>query len=259
MRICFVGDSHLGHVKPAWDEMAEQYPRLEVDFKIERTYGDKPLVIRDTGAGELDTPSVLEDVKVSYSETLDCARYSVFVVFGMHYSMNTLARSYPRFRSDAQTQGAAYMLSEAAYQASANDLLMSHKAGRVVRELRARTDKPVVYVQQPHPLEWIADRADLDFPFFRDLVANTDDSLLEETYVQSLEHLRSRGVQVRPQPAQTRSGNIFTRPEFGLADPADTSPESPYSRGDYFHMNKAYGLLALADLFESETGSLFRP
>ncbi len=259
MRICFVGDSHLGHVKPAWDELAQAHPQLAVDFKIERTYGEKPLVIRDSGLGEHDAPSVFDDIRLVYGEVLDCARYEVFVVFGMHYSMNTLARTYPRFRSDHQAQGAgAYMLSGEAYQDSANELLMSHKAGRIIRALRARTDKPIVYVQQPHPLEWIAARGDLDFGFYRDALGNGDDAGLAAVYSRSLEQLKQLDVHVRPQPTATRSGNIFTQARFGLADPADVSPESLYSRGDYYHMNKDYGLLALDDLFTSETGVLFR-
>ncbi|MBP2414033.1 hypothetical protein JOF48_002832 [Arthrobacter stackebrandtii] len=259
MRICFVGDSHLGHVKPAWDELAQAHPQLSVDFKIERTYGENPLVIRDSGLGEQDVPAVFEDIRLVYGEILDCARYEVFVVFGMHYSMNTLARTYPRFCSDHQARGAGtYMLSREAYQASANELLMSHKAGRIIRALRARTDKPIVYVQQPLPLEWIAARSDLDFGFYQDVLGNADDAGLAAVYANSLAHLDTLGVHVRPQPAATRSGNIFTQARYGLADAADTSPESLYSRGDYYHMNKDYGLLALDDLFTSETAALFR-
>ncbi|NVM94848.1 hypothetical protein [Arthrobacter wenxiniae] len=253
-----MGDSHLGHVKPAWDELADGYSHLYVDFKIDRTYGDKPLVIHDSSAGGDDAQVVFDDIRLTYGEDLDCNRYEVFVVFGMHYSVNTLARTYPRFRSDQQAAGGSYTLSRAAYQASANDLLMSHKAGRVITELRARTDKPIVYVQQPFPLEWIADRSDLDFGFYADIVANADDSSIRAAYEQSLEHLRSMDVHVRPQPARTLSGEMFTLGRYGLADSQDSSPDSLYSRGDYYHMNKEYGLLALDDLFHSEAGQLFR-
>lgn len=247
MKYCFIGDSHLGHVMPAWKAKAANDDSIKAGFHIERTYGELPLRLVD-GACEL---SVFEDIRCAYSPDVDVNAYDVFVVFGMHFSFTALAKTYEKFRSEAHERSAGtYVLSPAAYAAMCQDLYAGSKAMRVIDTLRPKISKPIYYVQQPMPLEWVLDRSEGHLRFFRDLANSKDFNGFLAEYEDQLAQLQASGVRVLAQPGSSLGRPGFTKNRFGLADSTDLSPDSSYSKGDYFHMNAEYGLLVVDQLVE---------
>lgn len=247
MKFCFIGDSHLGHVMPAWKKRAADNPSLKADFHIERTYGELPLTLVD-GAREL---ARFDDIRCAYSPTVDINDYDVFVVFGMHFSFTALAKTYGRYRSEEHERSAqSYLLSPAAHAAMCEELYSGSKAMRVINALQPHTSKPVYYAQQPLPLEWVLDRSEEHLRFFRELAESKDFNSLLAEYQDRLAQLDSGSGGVLAQPSSTLGRPGFTESRFGLADPEDPSPDSTYSKGDYFHMNSAYGDLVVDQLVE---------
>lgn len=247
MKYCFIGDSHLGHIMPAWKEQAANDDLIKADFHIERTYGELPLRLVD-GAREL---AAFEDIRCAYSADVEVNAYDVFVVFGMHFSFTALARTYEKFRSETHDRGAGtYLLSPAVYAAMCHDLYAGSKAMRVIDALRLNVSKPIYYVQQPMPLEWVLDRTEEHLRFFRELADSTDFNAFLAEYADRLAQLEASGVPVLTQPGSTLGRPGFTRNRFGLADSTDLSPDSSYSKGDYFHMNAEYGALVVDQLIK---------
>ncbi|MGO4230372.1 hypothetical protein AB4Y72_16100 [Arthrobacter sp. YAF34] len=245
-----MGDSHLGHVVPAWKERGAGNDWLKAGFHIERTYGELPLRIVD-GEREL---ARFDDIRCAYSPEVDVNVYDAFVVFGMHFSFTALAKTYEKFRSDEHERGeGSYLLSPAAHAAMRQDLYAGSKAMRVIDALRLKTSKQVYYVQQPLPLEWVLDRTEDHLRFFRDLAGSRDLSVFVAHYYDQLAQLQAGGVRVLAQPVATLGRPGFTQGRFGFADTADLSPDSPYSKGDYFHMNAEYGGLVVEQLLELST------
>jgi hypothetical protein len=133
------------------------------------------------------------------------------------------------------------------------DLYARSKAMRVLDALRLNTSKPVYYAQQPLPLEWVLDRPEDRLRFFRDLADSKDfDAFLAE-YQDRLVQLGAGRGYVLAQPESTLGRPGFTQNRFGLADTADLSPDSTYSKGDYFHMNAQYGELVVDQLIGLST------
>ncbi|MFK0003912.1 hypothetical protein [Paenarthrobacter sp. NPDC090522] len=247
MKICFIGDSHLGHIMPTWKERAASEPSAQASFHIERTYGTLPLTLL------VDSEKVAEftDISCAYSAEVEVENYDAFIVFGMHYSFTALAKTHIDFRSARNRgNGDAYLLSDSAYSAMIEELYQFSKAKRVIDSLKAHTKKPIFYAQQPMPLEWVIKRSEKNLSFFEKIVASDDIKQLLESYEDSLNQLQFEGVRILRQPSQTLSMPGFTKSEFGLADINDTSPESPYSKGDYFHMNSSYGELVTNDILD---------
>lgn len=244
MRICFIGDSHLGHIKTVWDERQERHPDWQVGFRVERTYGEEPLVIHD-GAQQ----TVLENITLAFSPEVDVRDWDAFVVFGMHYSAAAIAKVYPKFRSDAHAPSPkAYVLSRAAFAEGILDLLRSTKAARVMSALHALSSVPILYVQQPNPLAWVRQRTEPKLRHFGRLAQAGDHLSLSALHAAALDDLEDRGITVLRQPPETKEDEFFTQDQYGLADPTDTAEGSAFSKGDYFHMNKAYGNLVMDEL-----------
>lgn len=245
MKYCFIGDSHLGHVMPAWNESVGDSDSHKARFHIERTFGELPMRILD-GAKEV---ARFDDIQCAHSPDVDVNSYDLFVVFGMHFSFTALAKTYEKFRSEAHERDEhSYLLSSAAHAAMRHDLYAGSKAMRVINALQLNTSKPVFYVQQPLPLEWVLDRTEDHLRFFRKLSDSQDfDSFLAE-YELRLRQLEASGVPVLAQPQSTLGRPGFTQGRFGLADTTDLGADSPYSKGDYFHMNTEYGRLVVKQL-----------
>lgn len=248
MKLCLIGDSHLGHIKPVWDARREDFPGWSAGFKVERTYGTEPLTIRSADGGE---QIVLEDIRVAYSPEVAVGDWDVFIVFGMHFSVAAMAKTYPAYRSDAfSPRSGVYALSDQGYRDAMWDHYWNSKAGRVIQSVQAYSDRPIVYVQQPNPLSWVRNRDEDRLREFGLIDRQGDAPRLAERYGDMLTRLEGMGVAVVRQPAATVIDAIFTKSEFGLADPSDTSPESLYTKGDYFHMGTAYGHVVLDQVAE---------
>lgn len=248
MKLCFVGDSHLGHIMPVWKEKAASDPSMRAGFHIERTYGTLPLTLVNGG----ERVAEFTDITCAYSAEIDLNSYDAFIVFGMHYSLTALAKTHSSYRS-AQNRGnaGAYLLSDSAYIAMTSELFQLSKAKRVIDALIRNTRKPVFYAQQPMPLEWVIERPEENLTFFRKIVESGDIHQLLASYENMLTALELEGVRLLRQPSQTLSMPGFTKAQYGLADTSDQSPESPFSKGDYFHMNSSYGELVTSDILNS--------
>ncbi|MHA7171692.1 hypothetical protein [Arthrobacter monumenti] len=226
---------------------------MSAGFKVERTYGDLPLTIK----GVKQQPVVHNDIGLTHSPDIDVNEWDMFVVLGMHYSFSTLAKSYTKFRRDDHGwDRSVYMVSPDVYDESVLDMFRKTKAARVMESLRAFTSKPIIYSQQPRPLEWVTHRDEPEFRHFRAIQKGGDISSLAETYEKLMHDLVDRSFHVSYQPSQTISNDVFSKTEFGLANPDDLSSDSLYTRGDFYHMNEKYGVLALRELLENNVPSV---
>ncbi|WP_458108815.1 hypothetical protein M1D51_05290 [Arthrobacter sp. R3-55] len=230
---------------PVWKEKAATAPTMQAGFHIERTYGTLPLTL-NSGSTKV---AEFSDITCAYSADVDLTSFDAFIIFGMHYSLAALAKTHSKYRS-AENRGnsGAYLLSKPAYNAMTDELYQFSKAKRVIDAVRENSNRPVFYAQQPMPLEWIVDRQDRNLGFFKTIVDSGDIDQLLDTYDAMLNRLEGEGVRVLRQPTQTLAQPGFTKSQYGLADVDDQTPDSPYMKGDYFHMNSQYGELVTQDI-----------
>jgi len=210
------------------------------------------LVIRP-GAGAKDI--VFADIQCSHRNEVPIEEMDCFYISGLGYSFDRIGKIYTKFRCSEQTQNSnAYLLSDAAYEASVQDNFDQSVARRLMEILRGVTDKPIVYLQQPYPLEWAATREMPSAGYFREIATRGDWTSILRWYEAMLSRLEVSGYPVLKQPNLTLKSPGLTFSKYGRADPSDTSPESAYSKFDYFHMEKEYGALVLQQLLDHASG-----
>jgi hypothetical protein len=246
MRICFIGNSHLGHAGRAVRALLKDTPH-EADLFIERSYGTESLAIRH-GEGVDALARVPVDPRSGAEVRVE--DYDAFVVVGLMFSLvRQVERSVDFQRDTYRGPRPGQIASEAMYQHYLDGLFDATKARLVMDTLRRVTDRPVWLVPQPLPLSWVRHRTGERFEVFGDLYACGEAERTLADFNRQVERVRQRGVQVLPQPVSTVVDGMFTRDEYGLADPQDQSEESFYQRGDFYHMNADYGREQMQVLF----------
>lgn len=246
MRICFIGNSHLGHAGRAVRSLLRDTPH-EADLFIERSYGTEPLTIHN-GAGTHRFDHIPMDPRLGTEFRVE--DYDAFVVVGLMFSLIRQVEGSVDFQRDTyRGPRPGQIASEAMYQHYLDGLFDETKARLVMDTLQQVTDRPIWLVPQPLPLSWVRDRTGERFEVFGDLYAAGEADRTLADFHRQVERVRERGVQVLPQPESTIVDDMFTRSEFGLADPQDQSEKSFYRRGDFYHMNVDFGREQMQSLF----------
>lgn len=238
MRICFIGNSHLGHAAQPIRSLVKDGPH-EADLFVERSYGTEPLTVRAAGT---DRRLARIPLDARLGTVADVEAYDAFVVVGLMFSLVRQVESSVSFQRDTYrgpTPGA--IASEAMYQRFLDSLYDATKAVHVLDTLQEITDRPLWLIPQPLPLSWVRQRQGERFEVFGDLWSSGEAERTLADFRRQVRRIEDRGIGVLPQPASTVVDEMFTRDEFGLADPADDSEKSFYRRGDFYHMNKDFG------------------
>lgn len=239
MRICLVGNSHLGPIAAAASRDLEN----ETGHFISRTYGKVPLKIMGKNYATV-VPEIRIEDKLQVSAILNVDDWDAFVVVGCGFSVVRLVEKWTVYQPEALTLDlGGYLVPDELYSAHENDIMDSSQASRILGQLKEATDKPVYLVPAPLPAEWAGKRDGPRFEPFRIFSDVANRKYLLNRMDFQLDRMISKGVAPIYQPESTSIDSLWTKTEFCLGQPDDTSEGSFYARGDFYHMNKAFGLI----------------
>lgn len=243
MNICLIGNSHASG---AYALLRDGKTPYDVDYFIERSAGTSCLKIKESL--ESDVVDV-KNVMLTHSKPVNASRYGAFAIFSMGFSFGRCVELYRDYAPDSQpNEKAKFVVSDSFFDAAIKSVLFESKAVRIMRILRDFSDRPIILVPQPLPLEWAATRILRRTQVFADALRNNFIEHIYCSYMSVIKELRDEGFIILDQPDESLASKYFTRSKFGLADPADERPDSLYSRGDFFHANKSYAQIVLKDI-----------
>lgn len=237
MRICLVGNSHLGPIAAA----ASRDRGSDTGHFISRTYGKVPLKIFGKNHAAVIPEIRIED-KPHVPASINVDDWDAFVVVGCGFSVVRLVEKWTAYQPEAlSVELGQYLVPDELYSAYENDIMDSSQAFRIIRQFNEVTDKPVYIVPAPLPAEWAMEREGQRFVPFRKFSDDASRDYLMRRMDFQLARMVENGVTPISQPESTRTGSLWTKTEFCLGQPGDTSEESFYARGDFYHMNKSFG------------------
>ena len=251
MKVCFVGNSHLGAIYKAWKVLRKQYPWLCIDFFIERSAGTHPLQIVSCLEGGKRAMR-LENLLVMKEDPIDVGAYDAFFAFALGLSVIPVMHLYKHYRADAHAwSDQMRLLSDECFHLAAVGQLNESKAMSVARALREHSGKPIHLVAQARPNEHVLDRSEGYLSCYASAVAAGDEAALELTYLHAAGTVcGSVGANLIDQPEETRRSPMLTHGRFGVADPANCGEGSSYAKDDFWHMNDQYGLASLTHVLK---------
>jgi hypothetical protein len=136
MRICIMGDSHVGSLKRGWDNIYDVYPDKEIVFFAHRANGLNDLIVRDgklvPNNGEL--AKALEFTARGKAE-IDPVEYDVFIIYGVGANVNFTFNSL--------------FYSKAVIRRSLNDFVENTLSFNLLKKLRAVTNKTIFIGHAP--------------------------------------------------------------------------------------------------------------
>lgn len=240
IRIALLGNSHLYSWKRAWDSLGRAFPGVELVFfaaqgrQLEccEPQGDR-LVFKN------------EEVERWIAVTsggrreLVPADYDVLCIAGLEFGVNAVIGLYSRCRADSHEgkEGRFQLVSDACFQDTVDDLLRGSLAITLVGRLRRITDKAIWLAPGPAPSETVltSDQSPWGIRF---ATVATDATSLRAAYDEACRRLATEDLIVLEQPKATWASPIVSRDEYRR--PGVTKP-------DFFHLNDAYGRIAIRE------------
>lgn len=251
MKVCFIGNSHLGPIAAVSHTVAAEEPGTKIASFISRTYGTVPLKVIAEADAEV-FPFVKIDVRTGADSVLSLDDWDAIVVVGFGFSLIRLVERWGHFQPDslAADLGGHYLVQEFAND-SDDECMDTTQAVRLIRRLREMTVKPIYLVPAPLPAEWAAERDGQSFEPFRKLREAGDEKRSLSAFDRQLRRLPGRRIKPVRQPASLTTGGMWTPSEFCLGRPEDNEEGSFYARGDFYHMNKEFGEIYLREILRT--------
>lgn len=229
MKICVLGNSHVGSLKRAWDQVSYKWPDVELTFFAQRGDGLRGLSIADGRlvATNERLKSALEFTSGGHSD-IDPNGFDSILIYG--------SGAMPAFQSDR-------FVSAAALKCSLEDLTYDTVSYSVLRKIRGLTDKFVWVGHDPLRARGVVDNSGNVKEYLSGI-----NILNEKIYCP----LNSRMV---TQPIETIVNGKNTDAKYSAGSKrlsiGDAADGESHPEHDSLHMNDAFGKLWICQFLES--------
>lgn len=268
MRICFIGNSHLGCVKLGMDRLRAAFPTVEPTFFASPSNGLAHLHLSGRRL-ESRTPAIAQQLaKISGgSDHIDLDAYDKVVLVGLGLGFNLVGRVYNSHRTARMAwRDAPHLVSDACFATAIAQAIASSLALRIAAMVHAVRGEPVIILPNPLLSEKILSfrvprrrrgraaalplaPARQQARVWQDLSRSGDIALVWDVYRAALAALPP-SMAVQEQPDVTRARTYFTAEAYGHgALRLGTDQGQPAF--DVAHMNADFGAEVLRPLLGS--------
>lgn len=227
MRICIIGNSHVGALKRAWDSFSDT--AIEIDFFAARGAHLRDLAVK----GKVLAPTT-RSLKSALKFTsggrsrIDPKRYDYFLIYGAQAKHLIINR--------------VNYYSKAVILDTLKDHVQPTVSFGIITKLRSITEKKI-YVGH-HPL--IAAKAEIEKKISHEYIEGITD-LNRHVY-------NTLNCEIIAQPSETIVNGHFTDPVYTKGSKrlsvGNKRDDQPHSDNDRTHMNENFGKIWLENFFE---------
>ncbi|QEQ95872.1 hypothetical protein [Neptunomonas concharum] len=226
MKICIIGNSHVGSLKRGWDQITRNYSNIQLTFFAHRNNGLADLVVKDSTLVAANEELEQALLFTSSGKGYICPNeYDIFLLYGLN------AKAY--LFGDC-------FYSESAIRSSVRDFITVTLSYKIFSLLCGVTNKPIYIGHNPLPAAvQVKNRKKSDYVLGMDIL-------------RKYSPLCSNGYFVN-QPEDTVVNSSLTNPCYSLGSKRlaigefDDNEEHPLN--DNMHMNDEFGILWLENFF----------
>ncbi len=246
-RFCFIGDSHVGALRLAIIE--DEASAFAGDMDI---FGVRGEGLRRTMVNGRRLTSRDEEVRKSFAltggaESIDLDGYEAFCVVGGGTGLHAGLGICGTCSTSALALPGRQLVSQELMDLMLHTRLRRSIAHRIIEILVRETGKPVYLITNPR--------------LARPVITRPQGAQLKEMHelgviddfagwlYGGMETVFAPKATILAQPASTRSGPCFTKPEFTLGSRRLAADAEEHPKWDFAHMNAAYGREVLKAFF----------
>jgi hypothetical protein len=225
-RLCIIGNSHVGALKEAWDQIEGEYPDVEVTFFAARGTGLADLdpwegVLRPGGEDAARLARFLRFTSQGRDHIAGDA-YDLFLVYGAPLPYGNLPKTY----------------STSVLRACVRDWHQQSMYPDLIAKLQSITSRPIRLAPAPLRSAWANRGEPYPYAVFAGFFA---------------EICKASGIGFVGQPAETRDAHNRSLPQFATRSKRlDVGRGAPRHEGDdVTHMNADYGRVWLTHFLAS--------
>lgn len=256
LRVCLLGNSHIACLRQAWQAEPDRWPGIAPVF-----VGAHKNLLLDTAEVDRKLVPTSDGAARAFSELsgiadVDLDAQDAFVITGCLVSLGCIANLYRDARwlelpslaaADDLAAEPAVLMSDAAVQMTAEDILSRRLGLRIARHLRAMTDRPILVTSQARVSAVIRNVSRPGVRAHLAALKAGDGAQVSDLFERSVRAVcRDTGAEFLPQPRHTIENDILTaRPFMDGAvrlTPDGTTPQPPR---DITHANARYGAAVL--------------
>ncbi|WP_424940030.1 hypothetical protein [Aliiroseovarius sp. S253] len=218
IRLCVIGNSHVGALKLAWSALNSEYPDIEITFFASPGKSVRKLKARGSKILPV-SPKAARSFRITseVGNRINVKQYDAFLCYG------TLP-----WRPIVESNFSRAFSIEAASGVIQRAILTHH-----LKLLNERTQKPIFASTAPLPTQVYREKGELLIP------ADEFRETIQERYASAY------GVELIWQPEETLvEGGFATRDEFStnsLRLESSLMPNNTHPEADIEHMNQSYG------------------
>lgn len=254
-RLAIVGNSHVGALKRAWDEMAPKPEAVDLAFfavpdKLQRHFRLRDdLVYAPRSKMRSERPALVETAeKINGASSIALAGFDAVVLYGGSLLQREFAMVIGTYDVDGyRAAGAPRRMSRAAFEAFCDSyaeatLPSSRWFGTRIPRLAA--------FPRPLPAEGVETRSESLFAPWRAVVARPDGAraMIERLFTAMAAAHARHGIDFLRQPAETLTPIGLTSGEYTKGSSRLNSERHPDE--DVTHMNARYGALCLRSILD---------
>lgn len=229
MKICVIGNSHVGSLKRGWDVIKEDYREQEITFFAQRSDGIDGLIAQN---GKLIPDNEVLARALEFTsggkKEIDPNEYDVFIIYGAGLNIDFVRDSH--------------FYSSAVIESSLNDLVANTVSFNLLKRLRTLTHKAIFLGHLPlvPAIEILSD-------------TTSDDYIARVERINEVSY-RPLNAELVRQPLSTIVNGNNTNPYFSKGSKAlavgDSGDNTYHPESDSDHMNDQFGEIWLREFLK---------
>jgi ribosomal protein L12E/L44/L45/RPP1/RPP2 len=175
--------------------------------------------------------------------------YDAFGICGLGHGLHVLAEMYGEYRSDdfAGFASARHLVSRDCFEEAVLGSLRESFAVRLAQKIRKVSDAPIYLIPQPLPSETIRSGDSDVAKLWQALLVNEDEERLQALFKRLHGKELVSGLKVVAQAPETLASASTTKELYSHGSKRLLN-ENEHDGQDFFHMNGAYGAIAMRQL-----------
>lgn len=242
MKICCLGNSHVGMIKLGYDRYPDQFKGCDIDFFAATRERLSSLKLND-GVLSTKEPVAVRQIALTSGgrSEIRLADYDAFVVVALGYGLYNTISAFRRHRL-AHWPKSRYLISPAVMRAACKGTVADSAAANLIRKILSDRKAPIVLCAQPKPRETVKNQ----IAIWRD-IHHFGEEIIPCYEKDSADLAQELGITILQQPKPTEHGLYYTKNEFG-AGALQLGTNAPRADDEPRHMNPIFGrdYLALA-------------